>query len=88
MEDAQIDKLEEIMDHVEDFYFGDDENSGQTMFAKFAEKHAHLFTDDCDASSTENKLEYTAVYQEFQELFEKKVEGNISAIGYICLDLI
>ena len=58
------------------------------MFARFAEKHAHLFADECDASAMENKLEYTAVYQEFQELFEEKVEGNILTIGYICLALI
>jgi len=72
--------LEEIMDHVEDFYFGEDEDSGQAMFAKFAEKHADLFADECDAVANENKLEYTAVYQEFQELFEKKVEGNLSMV--------
>jgi hypothetical protein len=50
MDEADINKLEEIMDHVEDFYFGDDENSGEAMFARFAEKHSHLFDEDCDAS--------------------------------------
>jgi hypothetical protein len=35
------------------------------MFARFAEKHSHLFADDCDAEAAENKLEYTVVYQEF-----------------------
>jgi hypothetical protein len=89
MEEAQISKLEEIMDHVEDFYFGDDENSGEAMFARFAEKHAHLFSDELSATDAENKLEYTTVYQEFQQLFEKKVEGNISQIfGYKYIDLI
>lgn len=62
MDEADINKLEEIMDHVEDFYFGEDENSGEAMFARFAKKHAHLFDENCDASETENKLEYTAVY--------------------------
>ena len=83
MEESEISKLEEIMDHVEDFYFGDDENSGEAMFAKFAEKHAPLFDDDCDAGETENKLEYTTVYQEFQLLFEKKIEGKQNGIGHV-----
>jgi hypothetical protein len=74
MEDA--DKLEEIMDHIENFYFGDDENSGEAMFAKFAEKHAHMFDDECDSLNSEHKLEYTAVYEEFQQLFEQKIEGT------------
>ena len=75
MEEEDIAKLETIMDQVEDFYFGDQEDSGQAMFARFAEKHAHLFSDDCDAEASENKLEYTVVYQEFQQIFEKKIEG-------------
>jgi hypothetical protein len=75
MEEEDIAKLETIMDQVEDFYFGDQEDSGQAMFARFAEKHAQLFADDCDAEASENKLEYTVVYQEFQQIFEKKIEG-------------
>ena len=47
------------------------------MFAKFADKHVHLFSDDCDAKAAENKLEYTVVYQEFQQIFEKKIEGRL-----------
>lgn len=50
------------------------------MFATFADKHSHLFSDDCDAEATENKLEYTEVYQEFQQIFEKKIEGRGSMI--------
>lgn len=46
------------MDHIEDFYFGDDENSGEAIFNRFAAKHAHIF----DENSDENKLEYTAIY--------------------------
>lgn len=63
--EADVEKLEQIMDAVEEFYFGDSENSGEQLFMKFASKHAHLFDEDCDAVATENKLEYTTVYQEF-----------------------
>ena len=47
------------------------------MFPKFADKHAHLVSDDCHAEAGENKLELTAVYQEFQQIFEKKIEGRL-----------
>ena len=36
-------KLQEIMQRIEDFYFSDDDDSGEAIFNRFAEKHAHLF---------------------------------------------
>ena len=53
------------MGAIEDFYYGDSETSGEAIFKAFAAKHAELFEDGCDALGTENKLEYTAVYNEF-----------------------
>lgn len=38
-------KLQAVMDKIEEFYFGDDENSGEQIFNRFAAKHAHLFED-------------------------------------------
>jgi hypothetical protein len=34
------DKMQVIMDKIDEFYFGDDENSGEQIFNRFAEKHA------------------------------------------------
>ena len=53
------------MSKIESFYFADGEDSGEAIFKAFATKHAKLFEDGCDALGTENKLEYTAVYNEF-----------------------
>ena len=53
------------MSKIESFYFADEEDSGEAIFKAFATKHAKLFEDGCDALGTENKLEYTAVYNEF-----------------------
>jgi hypothetical protein len=55
-------KLGEVMEKIEEFYFGDGENSGEQVFNRFAVKHSHLFEDGCDAVTGENKLEYTQVY--------------------------
>lgn len=50
-------KVQDVMDKLEEFYFGDDPDSGEQIFNKFAEKHAHLFEDGVDATEMENKLE-------------------------------
>jgi len=52
------DKVSAAMEKIEEFYFGDDEDSGEQMFNRFAEKHAHLFEAGVDAHEMENKLEY------------------------------
>lgn len=45
------------MEKIEEFYFGDGEENGESVFNGFAAKHAHLFDEDCDAVESENKLE-------------------------------
>ena len=54
---ADEDKLSVVMEKLEEFYFGDGEESGEKVFNRFAAKHAHLFDNDCDATASENKLE-------------------------------
>ena len=62
------------MSKIETFYFADGEDSGEAIFKSFASKHAQLFEEDCDALGSENKLEYTAVYNEFCQVFEQHIE--------------
>ena len=50
-------KLSEVMEKVEQFYFGDGPDSGENVFNMFAEKHSHLFEKECDALASESKLE-------------------------------
>jgi len=52
------------MASIENFYFSDGPESGEALFNSFAAKHHHLFSDDCDIA-TEQKLEYTTVFNEF-----------------------
>jgi hypothetical protein len=66
--------IEVVMSKIETFYFADGDDSGEAIFKAFASKHAHLFEDDCDALGSENKLEYTAVYNEFCQVFEQHIE--------------
>ena len=62
------------MSKIEEFYFSDSEESGEAIFKAFATKHAALFEDGCDAPGPEHKLEYTAVYNEFCQVFEQHIE--------------
>ena len=55
------DKLSQVMEKIEEFYFGDGPDSGETIFNAFAEKHSKLFAAECDALDGENKLEYALV---------------------------
>jgi hypothetical protein len=45
------------MQKIEDFYFEESDESGEAVFNKFAEKHAHLFDEGCNALDGESKLE-------------------------------
>jgi len=65
------------MSKIESFYFEDGPDSGEAIFNTFAEKHQHLFPDDMDADATEQKLEYTAVFNEFCKIFESHIESKI-----------
>ena len=58
-------KVKAAMEQIEEFYFGDAEDSGEAIFNKFAAKHAALFETEADGFNVENKLEYTEVYNEF-----------------------
>ncbi len=43
------DKVEEVMEKIEAFYFDDGEDSGEAQFNNFAKKYSHLFDAECDA---------------------------------------
>lgn len=73
---TDAEKLSQVMEKIEEFYFSDGEESGEAVFNKFAAKYAELFTDSSDAIEQENKLEHTQAYQAYQELFESKIEGK------------
>ena len=57
--------ISKVMNEIEEFYFGEGEESGEAIFDKFAVKHHELFEADFEAEGAENKLEFTQVYKEF-----------------------
>lgn len=73
--------MSSAMTRIEAFYFEDSEESGETLFNRFAAKHAHLFHAASSAEGEENKLEHTAAYRDFVQLFEVKIEAIITEEG-------
>lgn len=69
------------MKRIEDFYFSDDPEAGEQLFMRFAVKHSHHFRPGMNPFGEENKLEHTQAYQEFQALFERKLEELVTAEG-------
>lgn len=63
--------IQKVMD-----YFFDDDAFAQT-FERWAEQHCAVF----DPDSEEMKLEYTELYNEFQAMFEEKLEDFIVSQG-------
>ncbi len=74
------------MENIEQFYFDDGENSGEAIFNKWAAKHASKFDEDFDAEGGENKLEYTQIYKEFQDLFETEIESKQTLFNLVRTD--
>ena len=66
---------EELISQVQNYFYTDDELL-QT-FEEFVMKNAYKI----DLNSDENKLEYTTLYEEYKNLFEKKIEDYILHIG-------
>lgn len=62
---------EEMISKVQEFFFADD--SLTRSFEAFVKEKAGII----DAESSEYKLEYTLLYNEFKSIFEAQIEGFI-----------
>jgi hypothetical protein len=60
---------EELIAKVQDYFFGNDDLA--KLFEKFVKDRAHVI----DLDNEEYKLEYTTIYEEYKELFERELEG-------------
>ena len=56
---ATAEIVEKVMAKVEQFYMGEDENSGEQIFNRWAESWASKFDDILEIEQIEHKLEYT-----------------------------
>ncbi|KAG5179768.1 hypothetical protein JKP88DRAFT_273601 [Tribonema minus] len=67
---------QDIVTQVQQFFYENDDFANK--FEAFVADNSHIV----DLSSEENKLEYTRVYNKFQDLFEAELEGFIRDRGW------
>eukprot|EP00752_Nemacystus_decipiens_P010451 g9310.t1 len=72
--------LEDLVKKVASFFY-EDENFVH-VFEEFVESHAHKI----DLDVEEMKLEYTDLYNDYQALFEREIEGFIEEQGFTARD--
>ena len=62
---------------------GNEEDSGEALFNKFAEQYASTFdvSEDQNLTEVEGKLEWTEIHKEYQQIFESKIENIIIESG-------
>ena len=74
------DTIQAVMEKIQEFYMNDAEDegpSGEKIFNDFAVKHKDLFSGSFSEES-EQKLEYTVAFKEYQGIFEKQIEKIIT----------
>ena len=84
MSNAEI--VQKVMEKVEEFYMGNEDDSGEALFNNFAEKHAEKFTVEegqnlADVENVEGKREWAGIFREYQQMFESKIEAIIIDCG-------
>jgi hypothetical protein len=72
------DFLDETIKSLEDFFFGEGPNNGESLFINFAKKNKNKFKQANISKSTENNFEFTELHKEFQKIYEKKIEEIIN----------
>jgi hypothetical protein len=74
-------KLINAIKFVEDYYLGDGEECGERLFIDFAKKNKKVFLDAKINNSTENNFIFTELYNQFQGIYEAKLEQIILESG-------
>ena len=64
--EAQQKIIDDVIRELEVFWMSDDEDAGEAIFNKFAEKYCDKFDGDYDQpDQNDNKLEYTTIHKEY-----------------------
>lgn len=69
----------QVIEKLQNFYNAGTDETGEDIFNKFAAKHAHLFTAEASVEGCEQRLEWTACYKEFSDIFESHIECEYSS---------
>jgi hypothetical protein len=74
-------KLNEAIVELENYFLGEGGECGEKLFVDFAKTNKQKFLSAKINQSTENNFEFTELYQDFQIIYENKLESIILKSG-------
>ena len=73
--------LDDTIEAIENYLFGKGENSGEKLFIDFARENKKYFENAGLGKSTENDFKFSELYQQFQVIYEEKLQQIINSKG-------
>ena len=73
--------LDEAIETIENYLFGKGDNCGEKLFIDFAKENKKYFVNAGLCKSTENNFKFTELFEQFQIIYEKKLEELIKSKG-------
>ena len=80
-ENVNDDVLDEAIETIEAYLFGKGEERGEKLFLDFAKANKKHFINAGLSRSTENNFKFSELYEQFQGIYEKKLEELINSKG-------
>ena len=75
------DLLDETIEIIENYLFGKGDNCGEKLFIDFAKANKKYFENAGLGKSTENNFKFSELFQQFQVIYEQKLEQLINSKG-------
>ena len=73
--------LDDTIETIENYLFGKGDNCGEKLFIDFAKANKKYFANAGLGKSTENDFKFSELFQEFQGIYEGKLEELIKSKG-------
>ena len=73
--------LDDTIETIENYLFGKGDNCGERLFIDFARENKKYFINSDIGKSTENDFKFSELFQQFQVIYEQKLEELIKSKG-------
>ena len=73
--------LDDTIKAIENYLFGKGDNCGERLFIDFARENKKYFINSKIGKSTENDFKFSELFQQFQVIYEQKLEELIKSKG-------
>ena len=73
--------LDDTIEEIEKYLFGKGDNCGEKLFIDFAKANKKYFENAGLGKSTENNFKFSELFEQFQVIYEEKLEKIINSKG-------